>query len=143
MPVFYFAILVAVLSSISYHIFQKAIPLTVNPAVGLIVTYTIALLLSVLLLLVFPLKEGLLETLRKVNWASYALGFAIFGLEIGFLLAYRAGWDLSLAGIAANAAAGAMLLPAGVLLFKEKPSWVNVLGVFVCILGIVMVNWKK
>jgi len=57
-------------------------------------------------------------------------------------MAYRAGWDLSLAGIAATAAVGALLLPAGVLLYRERLSLVNVVG-FVCILGIVMVNWKK
>jgi len=58
-------------------------------------------------------------------------------------MVYRAGWNLSLAGIAATATAGALLLPAGVLLDREMLSLVNVVGVFVCILGIVMVNWKK
>jgi len=117
--------------------------LTVNPAIGLILTYTTALLLSGLLLVFFPLQESLGEAFRKANWASFALGIAIVGLEIGFLLAYRAGWDLSLAGIAANAAAGVMLLPLGVLLFQERPSLVNVLGVVVCIFGILMVNWRR
>ncbi len=89
-----------------------------------------------LLLFFFPLHGNRGEALRKVNWASFALGLAILGLEIGFLLPNRAGWDLSLAGIATNAAAG-------VLLFKEKPSPINVFGAFMCILGIIMVNWKK
>jgi len=36
-----------------------------------------------------------------------------------------------------------MLLPLGVLLFQERPSLVNVLGVVVCIFGILMVNWRR
>lgn len=115
MPVFYISIAIAVLSSVIYHVFQKATSPTVNPAIGLMVTYTVALLLSALLLFFFPLHGGLRDALPKVNWASFALALAILGLEIGFLLAYRAGWDLSLAGIATNAAAGVMLLPAGAL----------------------------
>ncbi|HSF83261.1 MAG TPA: EamA family transporter [Anaerolineales bacterium] len=143
MPIFYFSIVVAFISSAIYHVFQKATPPAVNPAIGLTVTYATALVLSVGLLVFFPLHSSLGEALRKVNWASFGLGLAIVGLEIGFLLAYRAGWNLSLAAIVANAAAGVMLLPAGIVLYRERPSLINVLGVFLCIFGLVMVNWKK
>jgi len=39
-----------------------------------------------------------------LNWTSFALAFAIAGVEIGFLLAYRAGWNISLGAIASNVA---------------------------------------
>ena len=143
MTPFYLSIVVAILSSVLYHLFQKATSANINPAIGLIVTYLTALALCLPLLILFPLGSSVREAFRKLNWASFALGFAIVGLEVGFLLAYRAGWNVSLAGIASNTTAALILLPAGVLLFREKPALVNLLGVLVCILGLVMINLRR
>lgn len=140
MLLYYLSFGIAVLSSVLYHVFQKAISPSVNPVLSLMVTYIVAFLLSLPLFTLYPLRTRVLEELAKVNWASIALALAIVGLEIGFLLAYRAGWNVSVAGIAANAAAAVLLLPTGVFLFQERLAPVNVLGVFVCIVGLVMVG---
>ena len=143
MTLFYASISLALLSSVLYHVFQKATSSAVNPAIGLMVTYAVAFGLSALLLLIYPLKSTVVAALRQVNWASVALAFSILGLELGFLLAYRAGWNISVAAIAANAAAGLALLPTGTLLFRERPSIVNLVGVFVCIVGLIMVSVRR
>jgi drug/metabolite transporter (DMT)-like permease len=143
MRMFYLAIIIAVLSSTLYHVFQKAISPDVNPAISLMITYAIALFLSALLLIVFPVKSGLAAALRGANWASFALGFAIIGLEVGFLLAYRWGGNLSVTAIAANTASGLLLIPVGIVLFREKPSLINIAGVFVAILGLIMINNRQ
>ncbi len=143
MSLFYVSFGIAVLASVLYHIFQKATSPLVNPAVGLMVTYATAFALSLLLLFFFPLQTSVADSLRRVNWASFALGLAILGLEVGFLLVYRAGWNLSVAAIAANAAAALLLLPTGIMLFSEKPSLVNLAGVFVCVVGLVMINLRS
>jgi multidrug transporter EmrE-like cation transporter len=70
------------------------------------------------------------------------LGIAIIGLELGFLLAYRAGWNISLAGLVSNVIVGLVLLPVGLLLFQEKLTPLNLAGVVVCIAGLVMINWR-
>jgi multidrug transporter EmrE-like cation transporter len=88
-------------------------------------------------------KSSLGDALRQVNWASVALAVSILGLELGFLLAYRAGWDISIAAIAVNAAAGLVLLPTGALLFRERPTTLNFLGVVVCIVGLIMINVRR
>jgi drug/metabolite transporter (DMT)-like permease len=137
---FYLSFSVAIISSMLYHIFQKAISPNANPVISLLVTYFVAFFLTLLLLIFFPLERDLAAELRQINWASVALAIAIVGLEIGFLLAYRAGWDIGLAGVATNVAAAILLLPTGVILFKEQPNLMNVIGVGVCILGLVMVN---
>jgi drug/metabolite transporter (DMT)-like permease len=140
---FYLSFGIAVFSSILYHIFQKAISPTVNPVISLMVTYLFAFVLSMLLLCIFPLRTSLGGSLQAVNWASIALAVAIVGIEVGFLLAYRAGWNINLAGIATNAAAALLLLPIGMAVFKERPSLINLAGVFVCIIGLVMVNHQR
>jgi len=139
---FYLSLGVAILSSVLYHVFQKSIAPGVHPVVSIMVTYVAALALSLPLFSIFPMEERIGRALSRVNWASFALALAIVGLEVGFLLAYRAGWNMSVAGIAANAAAALVLLPLGMTLFKEKPSVLNVVGVLVCILGLMMVNHR-
>lgn len=143
MNMFYVSFAIVVLSSVLYHVLQRAIATGVNPVISLMVTYVTAMLLSSLLLVIFPLRSTLYSALVELNWASVALGLAIVGLELGFLLAYRAGWNVGLAGVATNVAGALLLLPIGVALFKERPSAINVAGVFVCLLGLWMVNTRS
>lgn len=140
MPLFYVSFGIAILSSVFYHISQKATSPLVNPVIALLVTYASAFILTLPLLRIFPLSSSLAESLRRVNWASFGLAVAIVGLEIGFLIAYRSGWNVNLTAVAVNVAAAVVLVPVGILLFKEQPSLINITGVVVCVLGIIMLN---
>ena len=143
MLIFYLSILLTVLSNVLYHIFQKLTPQGSNPAAALAVTYGTALLLCVLYLVFFPPAGGLVQAVRQTNWASAALGVTIVGLELGFLLAYRAGWDFSMAGIVSATAVAVVLIPVGMIAFKERLSLVNGAGILLCIIGLVLVNLKQ
>jgi len=143
MFLFYFSVGLAITSTLLYHVTQKLTPAYVNPALALIVTYAVSLVLCVLLLPLFPLVNDVRAALGQLNWASFGLAFAIVGLEVGFLLAYRAGWNISIAAIFVNAAGTLLLVPIGLLFFKERLSPVNLLGILVCIIGLIMVNWKR
>jgi uncharacterized membrane protein len=138
--VFYGAIALTILSNVLYHLVQKVIPGNVNPLVSLAATYLIAAAATLLLLPLFPLQGTLGAELRKVNWSSFALGGVIVGLELGFLLAYRAGWNLNLANLVSNTTVAVLLIPFGLLLFKEHLSPLNVLGVILALAGLVLVN---
>jgi len=139
---FYIPFAIAVLSSVLYHTFQKAISPTVNPVLSLLVTYAVAFLLSLLLFTIFPLRTTVLDGIKEMNWASVALAVGVVGLEAGFLLAYRGGWNLNLTAVASNVSAGLILIPLGIVLFKEKPSLINLMGVLVCIAGLIMINQR-
>lgn len=140
---FWIAISVTILSNIFYHIIQKVTPQQANPVLSLAISYFAAGLICIALLPVFPLKEGLREGVRQLNWTTIALAFTLVGLEIGFLLAYRAGWTISLAGLFSNSAVAVMLLPVGYLLFRDRLSGLNMLGVLVAIVGLVLMNWNR
>ncbi len=142
MSLFYSSILVAVCSTILYHITIKFTPADANPALSLIVTYSTAIILCVILLFFIPLKSNLAEGLKQLNWASIGLAFALVGLEMGFILVYRAGWNISIAAIVVNVAVTVLLVPLGILLFSEKLSMMNYVGLLMCIAGLVMVNVK-
>ena len=143
MFLFYFSAGLAITATLLYHVTQKLTPANVNPALALIVTYAVSLVLCGLLLPLFPLAKDVRASLGQLNWASFGLAFAIVGLEVGFLLAYRSGWNISIAAIFVNVAGTLLLAPIGLLFFKERLSPVNLLGILVCILGLVMVNWKR
>ena len=143
MFIFYFSIGLAILSSALYHFSAKSAPANVNFSVSLVVTYAVALVVTLLTIFFFPMPNGILAELKQVNWASILMAIAIVGIEFGFLLSYRAGWDLGIAAVVVNVVASLLLLPVAIFLFKDKISWVNLLGIFVCLVGLVMLNWKK
>lgn len=126
-----------------YHLCQHNIPSTANPAASLMVTYVLSLFLSAGLFFMYPAHQGVTEAFRQVSWISYVLAIGVVGLEAGFLLLYRSGWKISLAAIYSNVSVTLILIPVGVLFFKERLSWVNGLGVFFAILGIVLMNYEK
>ena len=143
MPLYYFSVGLAILSNILYHLCQKLTPNDANPALALTVTYLVsALTCLVLLLALFPLKTSLRQALGQLNWASLALGISVVGLELGFLLAYRAGWNISLVANVVNTVVALSLIPIGLIFFKEKLSLVNAAGIVLCLLGLVMINLK-
>jgi len=139
---FYLSIALATLSSLLYHIFQKLTPTNVNFALTFTVTYTTAAVICGVLYLFFRGDDGLLVSLRRLNWASFAVALTIVGLEIGFLLVYRAGWNISVAALLANTVVSILLIPIGLMFFQEKLTLVNVIGMVVCLAGLVMINLK-
>jgi drug/metabolite transporter (DMT)-like permease len=140
MLLFWFSLGLTVLSNLVYHVAQKLTPSQANPMLSLVATYLMAAMVCLLLLPLFPVQGSLVVGLRQLNWSAAALALAVVGLELGFLLAYRAGWNISLAGFLSNATVGVVLIPVGLLLFREKLAPINVIGVFVCIVGLIMMN---
>ena len=143
MFLFYFSITLAVASSALYHFSQKSTPTNVNPAVSIMVTYAVAFCLTLILLFFIPTKIGFLAELRQLNWASYLLAFSVVGLEVGFLLVYRAGWNVGIAAVLVNVVASLLLVPVALFVFNQKLSLVNIIGILVCLAGLVMLNWRR
>lgn len=143
MFLFYFSITLAICSSALYHFVAKSTPANVNFTVSLLVTYAFAFAVTLLTFFFFPVKNGITAELKLLNWASIGLAVAIVGIEFGFLLVYRSGWNLGIAAVLTNVVASLILLPVAIFLFKDKISWVNVAGIFVCLAGLVMLNWKR
>lgn len=143
MSLFYFSITLAICSSTLYHFVAKSTPSYVNFSVSLLVTYAVAIAVTLIITLLFPAKNGFASELKNLNWASFLLAIAIVGIEFGFLLVYRSGWNLGLAAVLVNVAASLILVPVAIFFFKDKISWVNILGIFVCLVGLVMLNWKR
>ncbi len=137
------SVALAVISNLFYHLAQKLTPSSANPALAMMVTYTVAMAVSlVALVLFFPLESGLGLAIRKVNWASVLLGIAVVGIELGFLLAYRAGGKISQVQIVVSTAITLILIPVGLAFFQERLSWFNGIGIVLCLAGLILVSVK-
>ncbi len=142
MFLFYFSITLAICSSALYHFAAKSTPAHVNFTVSLLTTYAAAFVITLLGFFFFPIQNGLAAELKQLNWTSVGLAFAVVGIEFGFLLVYRSGWNLGIAAVLVNVVASLILVPAAILVFKDNLNWVNITGIFICLAGLIMLNWK-
>lgn len=77
-----------------------------------------------------------------VNSATPILGFAIVLLELGFLLAYRCGWNVGTASIISTVIVTLLLVPIGLIVFHEGISAKNIVGIILCVIGMIFMNLK-
>ena len=139
---FYLSILIVILANVLYHTAQKSIANNVHPLVATIIAYLVAIVICVLAFPFFPMQNTLQEELRRINWSSYALAVSIVGVEVGYLLVYRAGWDVSIGSVVANAVIAMLLIPIGLWMFKESVSWATLAGVVLCLVGVALIAKK-
>lgn len=131
-----------VLSNVFYQICAKSVPEKMNPLASLTITYAVGAAVSFVLYFTLNPGANLLAEYRKVNWAPFVLGLAIVGLEVGYILAFKAGWPVSLAQIVQAAVLAVLLIFVGRLLFGEPITWNRIAGIAVCLAGLALINLK-
>jgi hypothetical protein len=131
------SIALTIAGNIAYHLLNKAVAPNAHPFASLVATYGTGLLFS-LAVLALSGSQGVAGGLRELNWASYALGLVVVLLEVGFLLAYRAGWRISVAAVYSNVAVGLLLLPIGYLFYRETITLINLVGIVLAVLALVL-----
>ncbi len=142
MSLYVLAIGLTIVANVGYHLCQKTIRPDVSPAATLVATYAVALLVSALLWPWLGQGQAIGTAMRKLGAPSYALGGCVVLLELGFLLAYRAGWDLGVAALYSNAAVALLLLPIGLLAFAEGMDGRRAAGLAFALVGLVLLSGK-
>ncbi len=140
MFMYVFSIVLIVASNVIYNICQKSTPVKADPFSALFITYITAAIVTIILFLFNKNQQGFMQSLTNLNWTSWALGIAIVGLEFGYLMAYRAGWKISVGSLVANIALALMLIPIGILFYKEGFGINKMIGALFCIVGLVLIN---
>lgn len=134
------ALLVA--SNIIYHICAKSIPEEANAFVTLTVSYLIGAVCCAVAAIASTGGANFVKDLGKLNWAPYVLGIVIVGLEAGFIYAYKAGWQVSTAAIVQSSFLSTALIAVGALIYHEPITWNKLVGVVICLIGLVFINLK-
>ena len=133
-------ILMVILANTFYNICMKSMPADVNPFGALMVTYLVAAIISglIFIFMVGPGNVGV--EITKLNWTSIILALVIVGLEVGYVFVYRAGWTVSTASVVANIGLACVLLFVGYFLYRENVSLQQILGIIVCMVGLILIN---
>ena len=135
-------IALVVLSNVFYQICTKSVPEGINPLASLTVTYLIGAAASGVLYYVLNRGGNLLREYSRINWAPIVLGIVIVGLEVGWIYAYKAGWQVSTGFIVQSAFLAVVLVFVGCLLYHEALTWNKLVGVGVCLVGLAIINFK-
>ncbi|HEX8162525.1 MAG TPA: hypothetical protein VF538_11670 [Pyrinomonadaceae bacterium] len=132
----YLPVVLVVFGNILYHVSQRSVPKSANPLATMTVAYAVGILLCAAGSIFYPSERSFIASIRGSGWTAIVIGVGVAAVEIGFLLAYRAGWRISVAPVVASAAVALLLIPVGVGLFGERLSVRNVIGVALCVAGL-------
>ena len=135
-------IALVVLSNVAYQICTKSVPKEVDPFASLTVTYLIGAVISLVLFFALGRGGSLVREYQKLNWAPFVLGFVIVGLEVGWIYAYKAGWQISMGFIVQSSFLAITLLLVGYFLYHEALTWNKLVGIAICLIGLIFINYK-
>lgn len=135
-------IALVVFSNVFYQICSKSVPNNVNPFAALTLTYIVGALCTMIFFFSTNHDANLIKEFSKMNWAPYVLGLVIVGLEVGFIYAYKAGWQVSTASTVQSSFLAVALIIVGALVFHEGITWNKIVGVIVCLVGLSIINLK-
>lgn len=133
-------LLLVVLSGVGYQVGLKEVSGIGDPMISLMVTYLAASAVSFVIYFFQSLgKESFFRGVFSVNVSAMGLGLAIVGIEVGTLFMYRAGWAVNVAFVVANSLIVAALMVTGFLLYKEKLTLRQLIGVGISLAGILCI----
>ena len=138
---YYISAVVAILGAVGYQYFVKRVPETISPIVSIIGMYVAVLAISIALLPFIPPSGGIIKHIRQLNWIQLALAGSVLMVELGFLLMYRYGWNLSTGNIITGVFVNVILVGLGILLLGERMNPINIIGIVLSIAGVTLISY--
>ena len=135
-------IVLVIISNTAYQICAKSVPEAMDPFASLTVTYLVGAAASCVLYFILNRNADIAAEYGKLNWAPALLGIVVVGLEVGWIYAYKAGWQVSTGFIVQSAFLAAVLVFVGYFVYREALSWNKILGVLICLIGLGFINYK-
>lgn len=136
----YFPILLVIGANVLYHLTAKAVPEEMNSFAALIVVYFCAMVIAIVLFFATSPNKNLAENLSHLNLPTVLMSLALLGMELGTILMFKVGWDVSIGPLIAHIGLCVVLVIVGVLFFKEKLSMTQAVGIILCLIGMVLAN---
>ena len=137
---YYWPIGFIVFSNVLYHICSKSLSGGADPYFSLLVTYLVAASICLGLYLYTGNVKDISIDVREIKWNSILLGAAIVCLELGFIMMYKVGWNISIGSLVANICLAVALVLIGVFFYRENLSMNNIIGMILCISGLIFIN---
>ena len=131
---------VAIAATVAYHIVLKLTPVGANPYLSLAATYAVVTAVFTGVYVALPGAGSFREAFGQLNWTAPALGIVVVFLDLGFMMLYRGGFQVSLGQLITQSAAAMLLLLIGMAFFQEKLSLTNLAGIGLCVAGLWLIN---
>lgn len=139
---YYVPVVAYLLAAVAYQIVAKTAPASANPFAMLCVVYGVAAIACFLLTLITRRGETLAAAFSPMPKSVLLLGAAVIALEASMIYAYRLGWEASVFPTVVYISLIIVLLFVGWLLFNEKITVKKLIGVGLCIAGLLCMRAK-
>ena len=139
---YYISAVVAIMGAVGYQYFVKQVPASINPVVSVLGIYVAVLAMGLFLLPFIPPEGGLIKHIRQLNWIQVGVAGSVLFLELGFLLMYRSGWNLSTGNLVTGVFVNIILVIIGLWLFGEKVTLINGIGIILSIIGVSLISFR-
>lgn len=137
---YYWPILFILLSNVLYDISAKSFPKGINAQAGLVIDYIVSAVASLALFFLTSKNKNFLKELRKINWATFSLAIGCTGIDLGYILLFRAGWNISFGSLVCNILIAVSLIFIGIIFYHEYINKNHVAGISLCLIGFVLIN---
>ena len=137
---YYWPIGFIVFSNVLYHICSKSISGGADPYFSLLVTYFVAGAACLAIYFLTGHSKNFSADVRGISWNSLVLGVSILCLELGFIMMYKVGWNISIGSLIANICLAGALVLVGVFFYREHLTLNNIIGMVLCIAGLIFIN---
>lgn len=133
-------IALAVVAEIFYQVSAKSLPGNLNPFASLTITYLVAAAVCAVAFVISRNGSSFLDEFSKMNWTTYALGFALMCMEAASIYMYKVGWTLNTGYICKAIILSIALILVGYILYKESFTWNKAAGIGACLVGLYLIN---
>lgn len=139
---YWWPVILVLAANTVYHISSKAVPAAMDPYAAVFCNYVVAMAASFVLWMVLGKDHSLSLQLSRINWAPVVMGLSITAVEISFVFMYKLGWNISIGSTITNIAMAIALAIIGILFYKEVVTAQQMIGIGLCLIGLVVMNWK-
>lgn len=141
---YYLAIAIVVFSNVFYHLASKQVPNGLNPFFFVMISYVVGFFLALVAFVISAKNQNItvafLEQSRLINWTPIILGVSVIGLEVGNVMMYRAGWNISKGALVCNILLSFVLVGVGAVVFKEEFTIKHMAGLISCMIGLYLLG---
>ena len=109
-------------SQVGYQLAQRAMPASANPFTVIAIAYLLGIIACAVLAPEVGRPIGLVDARLLKHWPIWALAVSVVGIELGYLLAYRAGWALATTTGMGYTATMVLVAVIGAICFSEGMS---------------------
>lgn len=143
--IFLIPLIMTIGSTVLYQISAKQVPDSLNSGAILVIAYALAIIFS-FFLFIFTEKASFFPNTNfdkksfRFPTAAVIMGIAITGSEMGNIMVYRTGWDLSIAGTFTNISVAVILVIIGRVFYKESIDKQKLSGILLCLVGLIILS---